>query len=195
MRFFLILSTLFLTGCQFLTGPNTSSIESGPEIKAQHVRIDDEVIDKGDPWATLDPVYWTVNIYDGEEAYNDTLAQFSAEQRFVLAVNWYIAEVNNGGHEQFYYNSTGIVWKDALKGFEEIGLKEAAMILEESANRMGGNPSLDRETRWEQMDDYNPNFDDLDEKLFDLEGRIDLERFYRNISNNTGNLFILMAMF
>jgi len=141
----------------------------------EHIRIDDEVIDKGDPWAVIDPVRWATNIYDGEAEYNNSLAAFSKEQRFLLAVNWYVAEVNNGGHDQFYYNSTGIVWKDALTGFREMSPDEAAAILEESVKRMGGNPSLNRETRWEQMDAYNPTFDDLDDRFYDLEDTINLD--------------------
>ena len=53
---------------------------------------------------------------------------------------WYIAEVNNGGHDQFYFNSTGIVWKDALAGFGELGIDEAVEIIQE------------------QLDAYQPNF-------------------------------------
>ena len=108
-------------------------------------------------------------MYDGEAEYNKSLAVFSREQRLLVAVSWYISEVNNGGHDQFYYNSTGIVWKDALTAFREMGLDEAAAILEESAQRMGGNPSLDRQTRWDQMDAHNPTFDDLDDRFYDLQ--------------------------
>ncbi|HCZ34456.1 MAG TPA: hypothetical protein DHV26_00850, partial [Cytophagales bacterium] len=31
--------------------------------------------------------------------------------------------VSNGGHLQFYSNSTGSVWEDAVKGFKLIGLE------------------------------------------------------------------------
>ena len=48
---------------------------------------------------------------------------FSLPQRYVFAIQWHIGEVNNGGHYQFYDNSTGIVWEDSLKGFEVIGAK------------------------------------------------------------------------
>jgi len=77
---------------------------------------------------------------------------------------WYDAEVNNGGHEQFYSNNTGIVWRDALEGFEAIGLPEAAAIIRESAQRLGGSPSLDRHERERQLLKLAPSFDDLDER-------------------------------
>ena len=176
MKYIMITATLLtLAACQFTTLSPEVSRQPTLQMISEHVRIDDEVIDRGDPWAVIDPVWWATNIYDGEAEYNKSLAPFSKEQRFLLAVNWYMAEVNNGGHDQFFYNSTGIVWKDALSGFQALGLDQAATILEESAKRMGGNPSLDRETRWEQMDTYNPVFDDLDDKFYDLEEEVDLD--------------------
>lgn len=55
--------------------------------------------------------------------------------------------------DSFYYdNSTGIVWEDALKGFEAIGAEESADIIRKSASAMGGSPSKDREKRWEQLE-------------------------------------------
>ena len=177
MRIVLITTILLtLVGCQSATPTPEASIQPGLQTVTEHVRIDDEVIDQGDPWAVIDPVFWTADIYDGEAEYNNSLAPFSREQRYLLAVSWYMAEVNNGGHDQFYYNSTGIVWKDALAGFRDMGLDQAAAILEESAKRMGGNPSLDRETRWEQMDAYGLTSDDLDDRFYDLQatGRLDV---------------------
>ena len=176
MRFIVITAILLtLAGCQSATHSPEESMKPTLQMITEHIQIDDEVIDSGDPWVVMDPVWWTTNIYDGEIEYNKSLAPFSKEQRLLLAVNWYLAEVNNGGHDQFYYNSTGIVWKDALAGLLEIGLDEAAAILEESVKRMGGNPSLDRETRWEQMDTYNPIFDNLDDKFYDLEDTINFD--------------------
>ena len=141
----------------------------------EYIRIDDKVIEQGDPYAIIDPVWWTINIYEGEQKYNASFASFSQEQRYIFAVVWYIAEVNNGGHEQFYFNSTGIVWKDALAGFRELGIDEAVEIIRESAARMGGNPSLDRATRQKQLHTYQPDFEDLDTQFYELEEKIDIE--------------------
>ena len=33
-------------------------------------------------------------------------------------------EVYNGGHDQFFYNSSGIMWKDVLDGLQLIEYKE-----------------------------------------------------------------------
>ena len=140
------------------------------------LEIGDREIDDDDYFVVIEPVLLSVSIYDGPVKYEDDLARFSKEQRLVLAYHWYLSEVNNGGHDQFYYNSTGIVWKDALKGFVEIGAVDVAAILEESSRRLGGQPSLDREERQEQLDSTNAQFDDLDDKLFQLEEKVDFDK-------------------
>jgi hypothetical protein len=158
-------------------------------MEFEHIRIDDDVIDRRIFIDVLDPAWRTVDIYGGKIEYDKSLLAFTNEQRFLVAITWYISEVNNGGHEQFYYNSTGIVWKDALAGFQEIGLDEAVSILDESAKRMGGNPSFDRETRWEQMDIHHPNFDDLDDRFYDLEEKTNLEERMQDYIMNHRSAF------
>jgi hypothetical protein len=153
--------------------------EDSMEMVTEHVRIDDAKIDEGDPLAIIEPVWWNANIYEGEQKYNESLSPFSREQRYVFAVIWYIDEVNNGGHDQFYSNSTGIVWKDALAGFREFGMDEAVAILQESAARMGGDPSLDRATRQQQLASFQPNFDDLDTRFYALQRRVDMDEAMR----------------
>lgn len=137
--------------------------------------ISDREINGEDYFAVIEPLHLSVSIYDGPEKYEEDLARFSREQRHVFACHWYLCEVNNGGHNQFYYNSTGIVWKDAREGFVALGIPEIAAIIDQSAQRLEGNPSLIREERQEQMDRTEPRFDDLDDMLFELEKKINLD--------------------
>ncbi len=156
----------------------------------ERIKIDDGVIDVGNSFKIIDPVWWTANIYDGEQKYIESLASFSRGQCLMLAVAWYIAEVNNGGHDQFYFNSTGIVWKDALDGFKELGVGEIVSIIEESASRLGGNPSLDRATRQQQLDEYAPDFEDLDDSFYAFEKTVDLdELMHQYILRNRGAFY------
>jgi hypothetical protein len=134
--------------------------------KRTRYEIGDREIDGDDYFVVIAPVYFSVSIYDSPARYEADLARFSTEQRLVLAYHWYLSEVNNGGHDQFYFNSTGIVWRDALRTAAAIGPPEMVPIIKESANRLGGNPSLDREEREEQLEQMNGDFRDLDEELF-----------------------------
>jgi hypothetical protein len=145
--------------------------------KTVPIRIDDTVIATGDPMKVIDPVWWLATFYDGPDAYEESLKRFSKSQRLIWAMFWYVSEVNNGGHDQFYSNSTGMVWRDAVEGFEMLGVSEIAALLFESALRMGGSPSLDREARERQLEETNANFDDLDDQFYEIEnsGAVDLD--------------------
>ena len=137
--------------------------------------IGNREIDGDDYFVVIEPVFCSVSIYDGPDRYEKDLAQFSKEQRLVLAYHWYLSEANNGGHDQFYWNSTGIVWRDAVTAFAVIGLAEVAAIIQASVSRLGGSPSLDREARQEQLEQMNPDFEDLDQELFKLEEQADFD--------------------
>ena len=151
-------------------------VEKKIKYKEEMVVIDDGIIDKGDTFQVIEPLWFSVNIYDGEDKYLNDLKQFSIPQKYVFAIYWYRTEVNNGGHDQFYFNSTGIVWKDALDGFGEIGLEGFQSVLKESIKRMGGNPSMDRDERQEQLlDKMQADFEDLDTKYYQLEQESNLD--------------------
>lgn len=136
--------------------------------KVMRIVIDDAVIDEADPGAIVQPMWWSVSIYDGQSVYERDLQKFSTPQRYLLAILWYDAEVNNGGHHQFYLNPTGIVWRDALHGFRAIGSDENAKILQASADVLGGSPSLDREVRSRQLKPFGVEaFDAIDRRCYD----------------------------
>jgi hypothetical protein len=136
------------------------------------VIVDDKLIDSDDLFRIIEPLWWTVSIYDGEEQYLSDLKAFSNAQRYIFAIMWYQAEVNNGGHDQFYSNSTGIVWEDAMNGFKEIGLIENYNTIKESADRLGGFPSKDRDKRNDQLDKLEAGLGDLDDKFYELETKM-----------------------
>ncbi|HTT98122.1 MAG TPA: DMP19 family protein [Rhizomicrobium sp.] len=150
------------------------------------MRVDDATLDGDDPMKMIDPVWWTVDIYNGAKSYASSLQTFSKPQRLTHAMLWYLAEVNNGGHHQFYSNSTGIVWRNALEGFEEADLPDVAALVLESALRLGGTPSSDREERLHQLHATRADFDDLDDQFSSIEranaineGILDYVRYHR----------------
>jgi hypothetical protein len=139
-----------------------------------HVVVDDATISAGNPSEVIHPVRWVSTIYDGPCMYEQSLRPFTRPQRLVRAMLLYVYEVNNGGHEQFFSNSSGIVWRDALEGFEAIGLSRGAEILRVAAERLGGSPSLDRSERQEQIERFQPEFEDLDEAFGALAAKNDI---------------------
>ena len=131
-----------------------------------------------DSWDIIEPVYETVNIYNTYEDYLDSTKIFTLEQRYLLAIIWYFIEVNNGGHYQFFDNSTEIVWKDTLKGFELFGMKEHAANFKNLLAYFGGTISFDREERSELLaqmeeeygDAFYEKLDEADDFIYDYDG-------------------------
>lgn len=140
----------------------------------KHIKIDDKVIATRDPMKVIDPVWWSVSTSDSKSRYEKDLESFSFHQRAVFALMWFMSEVNNGGHAQFYSNPTGIVWEDAMNGFELIGLPEGMKIIEESAKRFGKKPSFDRAERERALDLLKEDFDDLDVRFYKLDSAVNI---------------------
>lgn len=81
----------------------------------------------------------------GERSLTDT-------ERRLLAAYWVEAEVNNGGFDQYFFNSAGDNAESALAGLKEMGATGAAALLEQAmAVFPGGKPPADRFKRQEVM--------------------------------------------
>lgn len=119
-----------------------------------------------------------INIYDSYEDYIKSAENFTLEQRYLFAINWYFAEVNNGGHYQFFFNSTGIVWEDTLKGFKYFGMNEYANNFQKVIDYLGGTISFDRNERQEMLDKFHEEseeeffeiLDEFDDFVFEYDG-------------------------
>lgn len=79
---------------------------------------------KKDYYECFEPMEKNVIIDGSYEEYENSLKKYSKSQRLIFAVCEYLREVYNGGHEQFFYNSSGIMWKDVLEGLKLIGYDE-----------------------------------------------------------------------
>lgn len=137
-----------------------------------HYHIDGETIADGDIMSIVEPMWFEVITHDDLQTYEKGLSRFTENQKYLHAMIWYQAEVDNGGHDQFFFNSTGIVWKNALDGFRKIGFDAAAEILQEAVSLFGGSPAYDRKERQEQLDSLNDDdcerLGDLDDRFYDI---------------------------
>jgi HEAT repeat protein len=76
----------------------------------------------------------------------------TAPQQHYLAISTLDAEVNNGGHSQYFLNSSGDQWREALAGLEAIGAVERATIFREAIGKFGpSGPSFDRRKRMDEL--------------------------------------------
>jgi hypothetical protein len=158
---------------------------------APRLQIDAHFVQTRSPWEVVEPLWWHVSVYDGPEQYERDLRAFSREQRHLFACVCYIGEVNSGGHDQFYANNVGIVWRDALAGFRSFGENDVADILAESARRMGGCPSLDRSERFAAQLRLRPDFRDLDERFYRIESQRSIQdSLARSMRQNPPAFFV-----
>ena len=137
----------------------------------------EEILATDDMWTINEPAYWTINIYGSYDDYLESAKGFTVEQRYLNAICWYFAEVNNGGHHQFFYNSTGIVWEDALAGLRHFKMDELADNLQSVIDYFGGTIPFDRAERWTILQDW-----ENETELFDfLDGKDDVVYEYEGI--------------
>ena len=116
-------------------------------------------------YQVLEPMYDVIDLSDSA-AYECSMKPFPHPMRLLFAVDSYIAEVYNGGHDQFFFNSTGVVWKDALDGLEAIGARNAAAILKRVIGRFDREIPDDADERRLMMDDFEDGLFEEDDQAF-----------------------------
>jgi hypothetical protein len=90
----------------------------------------------------------------------------------------YDAEVNNGGHSQYFVNSSGDHWESALDGLKAIGADSRAKILEEATGLFGAaGPSADNASRHRQLaafsGQHDRSLDELDRRYYSCNENIE----------------------
>ena len=153
--------------------------ETQTRLKYAKITIENiKSLDENSYFDVVDPMWGTISIYDGYDEYIQSAQTFTLEQRYLLAITWYFSEVCNGGHYQFLYNPTGIVWEDAIKGFKHFGMNEYADNFQKVVDYCGGTISFGREERYHMLEileeKYGEEFfkilDEADDFIYDYEG-------------------------
>jgi len=136
-------------------------------------RIARPVSDEDWPWEIATDLDDYIEFHEGEEVLRETMAPATPGQRAIYSSVWYEHEVCNGGHEQFFWNSTGILWDEALAGLIRMGATEYAAILAAAISLFpNGTPAKDRMTRKEQLENITEaDLSRLDDSLYELKGQ------------------------
>jgi hypothetical protein len=93
----------------------------------------------------------------------------SLPERVLHHVYWLESEINNGGFEQYFINSSGDYALDTPSALDEIGAYETAKIVKQAIDIFpGGEPPLVREDRIKKIDS-------MDESTRDKYSELDLE--------------------
>ncbi len=95
----------------------------------------------------------------------------SHPEKVLHHIYWLESEVNNGGFDQFFINSSGDYALDTPTALDDIGAHNTANLMKRAIDMFpNGSPSRDRKQRVEQLDS-------MDESIRDMIGELDAE-FY-----------------
>lgn len=84
---------------------------------------------------------------DGENIY-----ALNTEERIIYIVQTLEQEVNGGGFDQYFYNSSGDLANEAVAALIAIGAKKSAKICKKALKVFGGSLPTDRTERQDHMD-------------------------------------------
>ena len=116
---------------------------------------------------------------------DDDIESLTEVERTVVCTLLLEAEVNNGGFDQYFFNSSGNWAKYTFVALTNIGASHTAALFRRALAVFPEMPSADRKIRWEQLDSLGDPaiFSQLDREFY--EGRDDLsELLYTYIQKN-----------
>lgn len=92
-------------------------------------------------------------------------ARRSNAERAAMAAFDYDCNACNGGHTQFFFNSSGDSWQTALAALESAGDTARLEILREAIAKFPDRPSSNRDVRQKQLSQLTANNDELFDQL------------------------------
>lgn len=115
-------------------------------------------------------------------------AAMTGPQQFYFAVEIYRDEVNNGGHNQYFYNDDSDLYRIAIEGLRAMGAPSKAAILSEAARAFApGRPAPTEAERRNQMEEFGPP----QSRIFEMAD----QRFYKSENEPGGFLDVLLAQY
>jgi Domain of unknown function (DUF4375) len=126
-------------------------------------------------WSLVATVCEEISIYDGPDEF---LRQFRAAPTtaaLLFAGHWCQSEVCNGGFDQFFGNSTGVLAPEALAAYRAMELTEWADTLAEAMRFFGEPYPRERKARNEMLSvgtkgDRRRRFSHLDDRFYEWLG-------------------------
>ena len=126
-------------------------------------------------WEIVGRVEDSASIHDGPEVFLTQFEALSGPERHLLATHWCNHEVCNGGFQQFFGNSTGVLAPEAVAGYRALGLPKVAATVARAMNCFGNSYPRDRGMRCAMIDQLSSTspggktpFDELDEQYYSL---------------------------
>ena len=99
------------------------------------------------------------------------LASLTTTERHLAAIDAMVRQVNNGGWDQFFTNSSGELAYDLVPALEAVGSTEFRAIATEAMRLFGEIPSLDEDARYDHVEQLTNDgeialWDSCDNRVF-----------------------------
>ena len=134
-----------------------------------------------DYWEHVAPFWDSVNIHDGAKTFLRHFTEMPEHSAHLYVLHWCASEICNGGFDQFFFNSTGVLAPEAVAAFRAVGMPQTAAIIAEAVASLGTPYPREREERQDALsvlealtpddggeDDWQSPFDSLDDRFYDL---------------------------
>jgi Domain of unknown function (DUF4375) len=129
-----------------------------------------------DYWDLVDPIWEKISIYGSPDVFLEQYAASPEASRVLFAAHWCQSEICNGGFEQFFSNSTGILAPEGAEAYRKIGMPQTAALIEKAMSLFGASYPRDRDEREDALeacwgaaeDDESGPFGSMDEAFFGL---------------------------
>ncbi|MCP5520187.1 MAG: DUF4375 domain-containing protein [Verrucomicrobiales bacterium] len=102
-------------------------------------------------WDQIEEAFEAVDIYESYDVFKQGAGGYPEWKIDILAVHWTMSEIANGGLEQYFGNSTGILAPEAVLGFQRIGKPELAVALQKAMALLGEPYPREREQRADRL--------------------------------------------
>lgn len=126
---------------------------------------------------------------DRKSKYATDINNLSIQERNVFIIGLFIDEVNNGGFEQFLFNSSGAFFEYLMSSLKEVGANDIVNIYEETLNLFPKKLPLDENKRYEVLykllnDDILKKLSECDKKFYKISSSDIEESIYSYIMKN-----------
>lgn len=99
----------------------------------------------------IEHLFEVVKIDGDVESFFESIKNVQSPLLRLFAAHFCLSEVHNGGFLQLFWNSTGVLFPEAVDGYEALGLPKLAGVFNAAGSYLGSSYPRDREDRWDAL--------------------------------------------
>lgn len=137
----------------------------------------------------------SINLPNDYEREYESVNKLNKSKQAIYKIWMLEAEVNNGGFNQFYYNSSGQFYKELPESLKLIGASKFAQLVEKANNIYEENFETITESQDGSLEGFSESYkenplDEFDDKFYELDSEENLEELQIKYIRNNQSDFI-----